>query len=153
MKIIFSAYIASTIDITIKTNAWQRPNKQMASQRLGTGRGRGACDRSDRRRPRLAVSSQHASVLRPCLPVGPWSHPDVTGAAEGLLICALLPCSVFPIQPLCGGAPKVCFADDVPGKAAELEGYTLRGAPTQRHPAPSPNLAKDKLEGQTRHHR
>ncbi|CAI9178337.1 unnamed protein product [Rangifer tarandus platyrhynchus] len=42
--------------------------------------------------------------LRLALPparVGLRSHPAVTRAAEGLLLCALTPCSAILIQPLC----------------------------------------------------
>lgn len=98
-------------------------------------------------------SSQRASVLAlPPARAGPWSHPDVTAAAEGLLICALLPCSVFPIQPLCGEAPK--FALPTTSQVRLLSWRaTLCKAPTQGTQLPSPNLAKGQAEGQTEHHR
>lgn len=63
--------------------------------------------------------------------VSPGRHRGSGGLAD-LCLAALL--RVSDSAPLRWG-PKVCFADDVPGKAAELEGYTLRGTHSG-HPAP-----------------
>lgn len=80
----------------------------------------------------------------PC-PCGALVSPGCHGAAEGLLICALLPCSVFPIQPLCGGAPQSSLPTASQVRLLSWRA-TLCEAPSG-HPAPLHlTWPKDKLK-------
>ena len=92
-------------------------------------------------------SSQRASVLAlsPAR-VGPRSHLDITRAAEGLLPCALLPCSVFLIQPLCVGAPKFALLT-----TSQVKLLRWGGPHFEKHPLRAPSFLhltwpKDKLK-------